>query len=86
VIDAEPVVIDIDDDVEAILLPSDLVARVRASAPVADQGRLLAAIALLVARVGADEALAAVDGWLNGSGALRFLPEAVKTLDPLPRG
>jgi hypothetical protein len=85
VIDAVPVVIDIDDDVEAVLLPSDLVDKVRASVPVADQARMLAAIALLVARVGADEAIGAVDGWLNSPGALRFLPDAVMTLEPLRR-
>lgn len=77
-IDPVPVVVDIADEVEVVLLPAALVSRARAALPEGDHPRLLRAIALLVRGLGERRALPAVEEWLvAGPATLRSLPEAV---------
>ena len=73
-----PVVIEIDDTVDVVLVPADLAARARAVAP-HEEARLLQLLALLLARLGAETAIPAVTGWLDHSPeALLAFPEPVR--------
>lgn len=75
-----PVVLDVDDDVEVVLLPASLVAKARAVAPAAEQRRLLQTMALLVVRLGADAALPALAEWLDRDPAmLAAFPERIRS-------
>jgi hypothetical protein len=60
-----PVVIEIDDTVDVILVPSELAMRARSAAPAAEQRPVLEVIALLLARLGSETAVPAIHDWLD---------------------
>ena len=75
-----PIVIDIDDTVDVVLLPAELVTQVCASAPASEQRRALQMIGLLFARLGAEIARPLVETWLTRSPhALIAFPDPLRT-------
>jgi hypothetical protein len=75
-----PVVIDLEDDVDVILLPAELAAKARACAPGFGEARLLGTIALLIARLGAETALPAIAACLEDDpGVLIDFPERLRS-------
>ena len=71
-----PVVIDLDDgDVDAILVPGDVVARVVHAYEPAEHDAIYRVIALLIARLGSDTAVPVVRRWIDAEPAfLRDFP------------
>ncbi len=77
--EAVPIVIDIGDDVDVVLLPAVLVEAVHAAAAEADRPHLRQLIALLFARLGEEAAMPAALAWLETTPeALTDFPESLR--------
>ena len=76
------IVVDLDDDVEAVEVPGDIVARVQSAYPPHEEDRLLELIALMIVRLGGDTAVPAVRGWIDTDPGilLRVPPETRRQL------
>ncbi len=76
------VVVDIDDDVDAITVPGDAAALVEHTYEAAEHDAVFQVVALLIARLGIDTAVPTVRRWIGADpGILRdFPPETLRQL------
>ena len=75
-----PVVIDMADDVDVILLPAELAEKARACSTGFGEARLLGTIALLIARLGAETALPAIYACFEDDPRVLIdFPERIRT-------
>lgn len=76
------VVVDLEDDVDAITVPGDVVARVEHTYAEAERDAVYLVIALLMARLGGDTAVPIVLRWIEAEpGILQdFPPETLRQL------
>jgi hypothetical protein len=76
------VVVDLDDDVDAIAVPGDVVARVEHIYEEGERDAVYQLIALLIVRLGSDTAVPTVRRWIDAEpGILRdFPPETLRQL------
>lgn len=74
----ERVVVDIGDDVDAVLVPGDIIGRVRAAYQPMERQAVLEIVALLIARLSTEEAVPLVRGWIEKQpDALRHFPASL---------